>query len=581
MKKFLDNLKIIKNNVSKYINHFICLLFSILLAACASVGTPTGGPSDKKPPVLVSTVPKDQSLSYKGKIVVLEFDEYVELKNIKQGLLITPTLGEDNDYEYKLQKNKLILTFKKDLATNTTYVFDFGEVVTDITEKNKAENLKLAFSTGETIDSLFVQGNVKDLLTDKPLLKGMVGLYDASIDTLDIDKKKPLYYTTTDSLGNFKLRNLKSGKYKIYALLEDKKKDNVYNGGTDEKIGFLKEPIDLTNRPFLLINDLRLNTYDTKPIKLLKPRKNRHYIEWKASKDIESYEVKFTDSQYDTSILHLKEKDFVRFYHTSNTSTDSVELIFTVRDSLNNVDIDTTKIKFEQVEKLRPMGLNFYEFPKSGYSYEPRKDSTYQVNISFKFNKPMKPEINTDSIFYKVSAKDTVGQKVDSADFQWNEKLTEVKFSKKIFSKEPINFTLKRGVFKSIENDSSGNRPIISYTIRKSEEFGTISGQVKSEKYKQFRIQLMDENFKEVEQEIVNTINFKFSYVRAGKKRIRVLIDENNDGVWEKGDFKNRIPPEKIFFFKEIIEVKPNWDYEDNVINLDSTGEEDTASGNE
>jgi uncharacterized protein (DUF2141 family) len=194
--------------------------------------------------------------------------------------------------------------------------------------------------------------------------------------------------------------------------------------------------------------------------------------------------------------------------------------------------------------------------------------------MTFRFNKPMKEEINLDSIFYKVSAKDTVGQKLALPDFEWNERKTEVKLSKKIFSKEPINFTLKKGVFKSIENDSSAARAIISYTIRKIEEFGTISGQVSTEKYKKFKIQLMDEAWKEVEQEIENVVNFKFSYVKAGKKRIRVLIDENGDGKWEKGDFKNRIPPEKIFFFKEVIEVKPNWDYEDNVLDLDAKEDE-------
>ncbi|TAH22463.1 MAG: hypothetical protein EAZ08_00885 [Cytophagales bacterium] len=560
----------------KVIHKVIHTIFVIVLfSACASVGTPTGGPKDEKPPVLVNLSPEDQSLNYKGKTITLEFDEFVELKNIKQGLLITPTLDKDNDYEYKLLKNKLILTFKKDFDANTTYVFDFGEVVSDITEKNKAEELKFAFSTGATIDSLFIEGTVKNLMDDKPLIKGMVGIYNAAIDTLDIDKSKPLYYTTTDSLGSFRLRNLRVGKYKIYALLEDKKKDNMFNGDIDEKVAFLDSTIDLTQRPFVIVNELRLSTFDLKPIRLLNPKKNRHYIEWKASKDIQEYEVKFLDSKYDTSILHVKEKDFVRFFHTSNTPTDSVELIFTVRDSLSNSYIDTAKIKFEQVEKLRPMGLSYYEYPKSGFAFQPRKDSTYQLNMTFRFNKPMKPIVNLDSIFYKVSQKDTVGKKLDSADFEWNKRMTEVRLSKKIFSKEFINFTLKKGVFTSIESDSSSPRPMIAYNILKPEEFGTISGQVKSERYKMYKIQLMDENWQNVEQEIVNTGNFKFSYVKAGKKRIRVLIDENGDGKWEKGNFKDRIPPEKIFFFKEIIEVKPNWDYEDNLIDLDREGQEE------
>ncbi len=556
-------------------NLFTLLFFSSVISSCASVGTPTGGPTDEKPPVLLNSIPKDQSLNYKGKTVTLEFDEFIELKNIKQTLLITPTLSKDNDYEYKLSQNKLILTFKKELDENTTYVFDFADGIADIHEKKKAENLKIAFSTGATIDSLFISGTVKDLMNNKPIIKCMVGLYNAEIDTIDIDKKKPLYYTQTDSLGEFRLGNLKSARYRIYALVEDKKKDNIYNGDIEEKIAFRGEPIDLIERPFYIVNDLRVNAFDLKPIKLLKPKKNRHYMEWKASKEIADFEVKFTDSQYDTAVLYVKEKDFIRFFHTSNTPTDSIQTILTIKDSLGNVATDTAKFKFEKIEKLRPMGINFYEFPKSGFAFEPRKDSTYQVNMTIRFNKPMKTDINLDSVICKVSAKDTVGQKFELADFEWNEKKTEVKLSKKIFSKEPLSFTFKKGVFQSIENDSSGVRPLISYPIRKPAEFGTISGQVRTAAYKKFRIQLMDEGWKEVEQEIADATNFKFTYVKAGKKRIRVLIDENGDGKWERGDFKNRIPPEKVFFFKEIIEVKPNWDYEDNVINLDGKGEEE------
>jgi hypothetical protein len=553
-------------------NLFTLIISSLFFYACASIGTPTGGPKDEKPPILLKSTPKDQSVNFKGKVITLEFNEYIELKNIKQGLLITPNLGEGNDYEYKITQPNLTLTFKKDLDPNTTYVFDFGDVVADVNEKNKAENLKLAFSTGESIDSLFIQGIVRDLYNNKPLIKGTVGIYNAE-DTFDIEKYKPLYYTKTDSLGKFKLGNLKPALYKIYALFEDKKKDNIYNGDVDEKIAFLDKPVDLTNRPFAIVEDLKLTSFDLKPIRLLKPRKNRHYIEWRASKEIDSYEVKFLDSQYDTSILHTKEKDFVRFYHTTNTTTDSVSLILSVKDSLGNIATDTNKIKFEQIEKIRPLGLNFSEFPKSGVAFNIRKDSTYQVAITLKFNKPMLPYINIDSIFYKVAAKDTVGQRLELANFQWNNNRTEVSISKQIFSKEPINFTLKKGVFKSIEGDSSSARPLISYPIRKPEEFGTISGQVRSQKYKSFIIQILDDGYKQVEQSISNISNFKFTYIKAGKKRIRVLIDENGDGKWEKGDFKKRIPPEKIFFFKEVIEVKPNWDYEDNLIDLDQESE--------
>jgi hypothetical protein len=51
-----------------------------LITGCANIVPPTGGPRDSLPPVLVNANPKMKSLHVSGNKIILNFDEYIDLK---------------------------------------------------------------------------------------------------------------------------------------------------------------------------------------------------------------------------------------------------------------------------------------------------------------------------------------------------------------------------------------------------------------------------------------------------------------------------------------------------------------------
>ena len=69
-----------------------------------------------------------------------------------------------------------------------------------------------------------------------------------------------------------------------------------------------------------------------------------------------------------------------------------------------------------------------------------------------------------------------------------------------------------------------------------------------------------------VEQEIRNEKEFTFRFVPPGNKSIRILVDENNNGKWDAGDYKKRILPEKVYFYPSLLPVKANWEVETELI---------------
>lgn len=523
--------------------------------ACANIGAPTGGEKDIVSPTLLSSIPKHQSTQYKGKVVVLEFDEAIEIDNLKKNLIITP--DEGNEYKYTLNDNVLKIEFEKPFSDSTTYVFNFGEALTDVTEKNKVKNLRVAFSTGLSIDSLSINGEVFEAQNLKSVPNCLVGIYKAN-DTLDIQNSKPLYFTYTDSLGFYKIENIKQGAYKLYALQEGKKADKKYNA-EDEKIAFWADTLRLET---FSVNRARLPLvyYDNKEFKVLSAKPRRQYFEMATNKDIYACRIVYTDSTSQKRFFYSLDKKTVQFYNSSEEA-DSVAIRAFLKDSIGTEIVYDTKIKFDKyTAKRKTGGFVLDAEPASGTFFNPNDT----LKLIFKFNKPI-AEYALDSISYRRD-RDTVVYRFSEKEIELDSTRLRMKIKKPIFFKEQISLEIKPKAFISIEADSSELRPFM-YSIKQEANYGSLSGLIRTQE-KNYFVQVLDKDGK-VEGELRNAKTFDFKLISTGMKQIRILIDDNGNGVWDSGDWKQKIPPERVRMFKVDTEVKANWVVEDVLIELD------------
>ena len=205
---------------------FLFVLLMVLLAlqqlytlpGCANIVPPSGGPRDSLPPILESATPADSSRNVKSTKVTLNFDEFVELQNVQQALIISPLPKNFPDVSFKLKT--VTVRMKDSLESNTTYTLQFGEAIKDFTEGNVLKNFSYTFSTGPYIDSLELKGNVvlaENGKTDTTLL---VMLHSTGDDSAVV-KEKPRYITRLDNKGNFLFKNLPPKTYYLYALKDD------------------------------------------------------------------------------------------------------------------------------------------------------------------------------------------------------------------------------------------------------------------------------------------------------------------------------------------------------------------------
>lgn len=298
-----------------YIAGFIFLI--IQLYSCARTASPNGGPDDKIPPSIVKdkSAPNFQT-HFKDGELVFEFDEYIEIKNSKDQIIISPPMT--NYLDFKKRGKKLTVTFPEgeELKENTTYQINFGKAIQDFTEGNPVEDFVYVFSTGDKIDSLEITGTVNTFDKQVETSDVLILLYKNLADTV-LQTEKPFYYGRTKEGGSFEIKNLKEGTYQAFAL-KDNNLSLTYDDPT-ELIGFLDSLVVLTDTTKL---SLEFEIFDEREIPNIQKvnQSFKNIIKVSFSDKPRNFSFSFSDSithyhHYDLDTLKV-------FYQTELDSFD-------------------------------------------------------------------------------------------------------------------------------------------------------------------------------------------------------------------------------------------------------------------
>ena len=126
-----------RNSLVKFL---LVLMIASAFFDCARRGTPTGGPKDTIPPVLIKAIPATETINFKEKQIKIYFDEYIKLKDVNKKLVISPPQKYDPILTPVGTASKFITIKLQDtLDANTTYAFNFGNSIVDNNEENKVQ----------------------------------------------------------------------------------------------------------------------------------------------------------------------------------------------------------------------------------------------------------------------------------------------------------------------------------------------------------------------------------------------------------------------------------------------------------
>lgn len=444
----------------------VCWIFLIAAGSCARRGMPTGGPKDTIPPTLLNMNPELETVNFDDDELLLEFDEFIQARSLKQDLIVNPPI---EDYDFYVNRRSLVIEFNEALQENTTYTFNFRDAIKDISEQNPAENIVMAFSTGSKIDSFQVQGKVTQLFNNQPAEEALVALYPES-DTLSPFEDPPTYLTKTDEEGNYEIRYIKVGTYKLFAFVDDN--NNLKIDSNSEPFGFEAEPVvllpeetspvqaldsaanmlpDSTTADKITLYgknvDVRLLLQDVRPITVQSSRPNGKYYEIKTNKSLQDYRLRVDETDLEESTLQYLDslnpelpKDTLRYLYSNfqdqqktiriyNTlRQDSIRTFLTLTDSVDHVEEDTLYVQFAESRR---------EAEAMSQTTSAQQDIQNTIELNIDFSKPI-TQVNTDSILLSYDTLFYLPMNYDTI-FTWNDRLDRVTLERKVNKNQIID----------------------------------------------------------------------------------------------------------------------------------------------
>ena len=523
------------------------IIYSILslaiISGCAKRGNPTGGPLDSLPPVLVNANPKLNSTNFDSEEIRLTFDEFVKLDKVQDQLIISPPLDK-SAYEIKPLTGvtkKVFLKFIDSLDENITYTINFGNSIKDNNEGNPLTFFSYTFSTGETIDSLYVKGNISDAYDIETDEYVSIHLYriDSTLNDSIIYNKQPTYISNSLDSTSYRFKNLREGKYLIVAMKDVD--NNYYFDPFYDKIGFIDSLITL---PKDSIIDLKLFKEETDLI-------------WDKPHFINSEKIGFG---------YYGKLDFSRLVIDSNLP-DSVDYIFTKEIEKDTIYVWLTKnsfdsLNFNLIEK-DTIKLTTVKFDRKrdtlidSLSISAKTANVIHLRESFK--------LSTNTPIKKIEDSLITVRDIDSILVPFvssvNDNLDEIDIKFEVSPTDNYTIFILPDAIKDIKGVTNDTLQfnLISQSL---EDYGNIFLDVIRNNQSKFILHLIDSNeeiireYKNVDQ---NTA-YNFEYIKPGKYTFRLIEDLNKNDIWDTGNYLKKIKPEPVYYFPSELEVRANWD---------------------
>ncbi|MDD7725195.1 MAG: Ig-like domain-containing protein [Bacteroidales bacterium] len=570
---------------------------------CANPGTPTGGPKDRKPPVMLSSTPAPGATDFQGKVVTIIFDENVQLKDADQKFVMSPPTAKRPRVEAHAKQVRVQFDEEEELLPATTYTLDFADCLSDLNEGNVYENFTFSFSTGESTDSMMISGNVFDAQTLMPV-EGIYVLLHANLTDTAFTNATPIRIAKTDSHGRFAIKNVPdNAEYDVYAL--DDQNRNFMFDQPGEKIAWLGRHVTpsfetrqvadsvRTDSTYVLndtvryyyspiMRDTLVYTPDSLTIFAFSEdnydqyitadeRKSRNIISLALNKPMARRpKVTFPGNEgRDVGVFQYSPtNDTVKIWLTDTTVWHRDSVVIAVNylwaDSLGNL--------VDKVDTLKE-----WHFERK--AEEPKQKRRRKKTEEKPKVKMMEVKIATSVAPY---ADLSINSSTPFASFVWDSVRLFVKadtlFNPVTFTPvedtvnvchKAIKFKWEPGAQYKLEVDSAAARDIyglvndalsLNVSVTALDKYGTLYIDVDSVPQNAL-IQLTDMRGNVVRQNYLKPSGKAgFRFLKPGDYMLRILMDDNRDGKWTTGKFADRRQPEALIYYMEKVSIRQNWD---------------------
>ena len=603
-------------------NSIIIFTTALLAAACASMGTPDGGPYDEAPPIFLTSTPASNATNASENKITLEFDEFIKLQNAYEKIVVSPPQMQQP--EIKANGKRITVELLDSLKPSTTYTIDFNDAIADNNESNALEAFSFVFSTGATVDTLGVSGTVLEASNLEPIKGILVGIHsdlsDSAFRTKPFDR-----ISRTDSRGRFTMRGMAPGKYRIYALADAN--GNYRFDQKSEKIAYLDSliipyatpswrydtiwhdstTVDSIKRvPYIRLqpDNIVLRAFQV-PLKqqyLVKnPREKHNSFKLFFSEaadtlptirglDFEADDAFVVENNVTNDTILYWIKDSTIYNRDTLTvevtymSPDSMEIYHPRSDTVRLIPrksrarvLAEEKQKFEEEEKAflkaarREKGYDKNNPPKYIPPVEALKirnnissSMDLSTNCTLTFEQPL-AAIDTAAIHVNIIV-DSVPKAIPYVFRQSEKNIRDYIIYAEWRPGEKYNITIESAAFEGIYGNTSKaiNQEMKFKTLDEYSVLHLTIPRTGNEAV----VELLNKEGNPVASQRTENNRCSFYFINPQVYYIRLFMDSNGNGKWDTGNYDEKLQPEKVYYYPRPIELRAMFEYEQDDWNI-------------
>lgn len=578
---------------------------ALMVAACASIGRPEGGPRDETPPEFVRSNPSPGAVNITRPKIDIFFDENIKLEDIANKLVISP--AQKQNPSVSSNGRRLSVELRDSLQDSTTYTFDFSDAIRDLNEGNILDGFAVDFSTGPTIDTLRISGMVFEARNLEPAQGMVVGVYsnmsDTALTTLPLER-----VAKTNQYGEFTIRGLKPGTYRLFAI-DDRNRD--WHWDRSENIAFSTVTVS-PSVELVQVTDTLLafdgsdsiavrDVYHYMPDDLLLTWFNENY----RPQYLRDYErtdrrratFKFgatTDSLPDITVINgplagskLADLSVLE----AREGLDS--LVYWIRDTTllkqDSILVSAWYLKTDSLEQLSHTTDTLKLFLRGARKKNKEEDKKKKEEsdtlppqvplLEIKMLTSSQQELNmpiTFEVAQPLEFIDSAGWRLEmSVDTIWtpvkNVTLTQ---DTSMVRRYDIATKWEPGGRYRFTADSLAIRSIYGewikdfrheFTVKMPEDYGNVIFGITDLNLvpdsADIVVELLGKDDKPVQTKRVGANGeVVFNFVNPDTYYARAFADRNHNGVWDAGNIAGSIQPEDVFYYPKKITLRKNWD---------------------
>ncbi len=527
--------------------------------SCAAIQSPSGGPKDNTPPILLASIPESGTINFEGGRVELMFSEYLLEKSLKNAFTLLPKTTASAEIKY--EGDKVIINFPDSLSSDQTYILSINRELKDEHNVPLSQGIQLAFSTGSRIDKSKIRGRVFYNGAASSLLWKLKD----STDHIDFYKRMPDYTIDANDDGEYEFSYLSKGDYKVVGV------DKDFNGRLiDADYGTYGLPwtsyisidsIDIVKQSINIIVPNKPRSVKILNAQWLSNRWGRLTFDFPIEdfKNIifvdiisDSFGIRaktFIDSEK-SNTLHYVIPDSLKYglktivdiapvYQNSHKVIDSVKIAARIPIAKDTNYISITNYKKNIVlniekEVIMPLNINFSKIMDNANldsAITLYKDSSL-LEIEMIWASPMHLQILPKTNWEPVS-----------------------KYSLSII-RDKISFVNNRTLEDSIKT--------IAISTTQYKKFGTLTGNIVTKHFEPLFVRLFSYEKENIFHDaIVNSSSFfKISNIPEGKYYLLFFYDKDGNTKYSEGHLNPYSPSEWFEFLSDTISIRNNWDME-------------------